>query len=91
MLLFAFVQLVGMNVNWQQTHQRQEQMIAELVERNRQLELQLQTSGTASGFSEHQQADMDRLLIENRQKYDQIAEEKSRVSDCVAMAMTFEF
>jgi hypothetical protein len=69
-----------MNVSWQKTHQQQEQRILELEEQIRQLSLQLETVNVAGGLNEQQQAEIDRQLLDQKNKYRLLEDEKLTVS-----------
>jgi hypothetical protein len=86
------LQLVGMNVGWQTAHSHQEQHIAELEETNRQLKLQLQSmsvAGTVGLLTEQQQADIDRVLLEQRHKYDALEENCRQVNSVTRTQFSF--
>lgn len=73
-------ELVGMNVSWQQTHQVQERRIVELEEQVRHL-LQTRTQDGGSGFTDQQQADIDRQFLDQKNKYRQLEDEKCRLEE----------
>jgi predicted Zn-dependent protease len=78
------IQLVEMNVTWQQSHQLQDQRIAELEEQIRQMSLHRGTGG----LDEQQQAEIDRLLLDQKNKYRQLEDEKLLVS-CMRLLRKF--
>lgn len=71
-------ELVDMNVSWQQTHKYNEQRIAEL-----ELELQqLKENSMVSGvFSEHQQIEIDRVILDEKKKCQKLEEEKNQLQE----------
>ena len=67
-----------MNVNWQRYHSEQEKHVNDLSEKIRQLQAELKASRQVS-LSEERQAEIDRMLLEQKHAKNMLEEDKAKV------------
>ena len=73
-----FRKLVDMNVNWQRYHGEQEKHLTELNEHIRKMEEELKASRKVP-LSEKLQAEIDRMLLEQKHAKNVLEEEQAKV------------
>jgi hypothetical protein len=76
----VWLQLVDLNVKWQSSDNQRRQQVSELTRKVGDLEQQLRLNRDTSTLSDQQQAEIDRLLIDQKQKYSQLEDDKNTVS-----------